>query len=406
MDIKTLKSLYKNEYYNFLKSLEYKNVEKHCRGRSTYDYSALINYLDLEIKKDTSKLDKEKLETFFYNKLFFNKNNYHYIYNLSSFLAKDSKLEYKEIEKTLLKPELKLNNYITDVSPSTAFELCSTKVITFNKDNKTYVSNLQCIFFIEELEFKTKGSINLFCCVDINFNSKFVSFKFDHKLIEHYDKKVKVLSKIVNKLESDFDVFGALKLKINSHNEAVIRKTIQNLFIELSDQAEKLLQEQVDPEVEKKISSFLKEIKVPQKTDYKKQLISVVYQHVCSTFYEDELFYNGWAFRFVFKEGDNTRASSKHDDYKPIYGKQVYWNLKELMFKQRGTDFIEAGLLWNTVNGASPVAVKIEQKNNLLIVQYYDKDYNKIRRREKEEYVLQKIRNGIPKHRNIKSISK
>lgn len=402
ININTIKNLYKNDFYPFLKKLGYKNVPELVRGKSTYDYSTLTHFLDSEIASPKGKLNKLNLDEFLYSKLFYDKNNYHYIYNLSSFLGNSKEFNFSSIREILKNPALKFNEQLAEITPTKELELCCTKVIT-NEDEKI-VKQIQFLFFIEELTFKTKGKINLFCCVDISLESRFVSFKFNHNLIEDYEHKTKILDKIVSKLQSDFDIFKDFKIGITTHNETVVKRTIQYLFIELSNQAEKLLQKQVDPNVEEKIIEFLDTINVPQTADYKKQIISVVYQHVSSSF-ESTLFKDGWAFRFVFKEGDNTRASSSNHDQKPVYSKQVYWNLKELMFRKKGTDFVEAGLLWHTDSGNSPVAVKIEQKNNLIIVQYYKNSYNQIRRRGKEQYVLRKIRSGISKQRPISKLS-
>ncbi|MCM3452787.1 hypothetical protein M3685_02345 [Heyndrickxia oleronia] len=394
INIKTIKNLYKNEIQSFLKTLGYKNVSKLTSGKDIYDYSTINHFLESEIAKKHGNLNNKNLDEFLYKKLFFDKNNYHYIYNLSSFFSKSTDIEYSSIETHLRDPALKFNMSIADAFPSKPLDLCSTRVITEIIEDKKFVRQLQFLFFIEEISFNKKGNINLFCCADFNLSEKFVSFKFNHNLIEDLDNKTKTLDNLVNKLQNEYDIFNKLMIRITTHNETVIRRTIQNLFVELSDQAEKLLQNQVEPSVNEKIKDFLSETNIPQTADYHKQIISVIYQHVSKTF-QDTLFQDGWAFRFVFKEGDNTRASSSNDDFKPIYSKQVYWNLKELMFKSKGTDFIEAGLLWNTKDGISPVAVKIEQKNNFLIVQYYRRSYNLHRRREKEHYVLRKIREGF-----------
>ncbi|MFD9627701.1 hypothetical protein [Peribacillus muralis] len=396
INIKTLKNIYKNEFYPFLENLGYKNVPLLVRGKNTYDYSVLRNFLETEISRSNSPLNKENLNEFLYNKLFFEKNNYHYVYNLSSFFSNSKNIEYTDIEEVLKNPVLHLNDTLSDFIPSNELELCNTKVITEFSKGKTLVSQIQFLFFIEELAFVKKGDINLFCCVDINLESNFLSFKFNHNLIDNLEDKTKLLDKLIIKLQSSLDILKDFNIKITTHNETTVKRTIQNLFIELSDQAEKLLQKQVDSGVERKIKEFLDDIKVPQTSDYIKQIISVAYQHVSKSF-EKPLFKDGWAFRFVFKEGDNTRASSSNDDLDPVYSKQVYWNLKELMFREKGTDFIEAGLLWYTDKGASPVSIKIEQKNNLIILQYYRKEYNVIKRKEKEQYVLRKIRSGIPK---------
>jgi hypothetical protein len=391
---KTLKNLWKNEFHPYLKSLDFKNTSNITRGVNGTDYRALISFLEDQLTNPTSKISKDNLDNFLYKKFFYHMNNYHYVYHLNSFFKSSDLTQLSSIEGILKKPDLLLNKNLVDVTHTTKNELCTTRIRTFEKDKVEYLKGIQLLFFIDSIN-TTKGFTNLYCCVDIDIVSRFVSFKFNSNVLENISNKNEIIDKIIKKIESSYDIFKDLHIEIFSHNETTIKRGIQTLFMELSSQAEKLLQSKVMPGIHDKINTFLKSIRINPKKENVKQIISVVYQDICKTF-NKSLFNEGWVFRFVFKEGDSTRASSSTDDLEPVYGKQVYWNLKELMFQKNGTDFIEAGLLWNTNKNLEPVAVKLEKKNTQLIVQYYKKvDYNYKNREEKEEYVLRKIRKAF-----------
>jgi hypothetical protein len=394
LNAKSLKNINKKEFYPFLRSLDFKNVKTLLSGRIDNDYSNVVNFLKDELSKP-GPLSGENLDAFLSYKYFYEMNNFHVVYNLASFGGIKGDVELSTIDPILKNPDLKLNYNLSQVIHNKSFELCSTRIDTFDKNGSSFLSKIQFLVFIEEVN-TLRGIINLYCCVDIDLVSKFVSFKFNSNVHDNRENNHEIINKLIRFIENDEGLFKDLKIVTNSHNQFIVRKTIQKLFIDLSRQAELLLKKEADKEIQKKAENFLESINVPKNDDYIKQIISVVYQNISRKFTLD-LFNDGWVFRFVFKEGDNTRASSSTDDFKPVYGKQVYWNLKELMFKNKGTDFIEAGFLWLTNNGLDPVSVKIEQKNNLLLIQYYKRESNETKRKEKEEFVLRKIKSAFPK---------
>lgn len=106
---------------------------------------------------------------------------------------------------------------------------------------------------------------------------------------------------------------------------------------------------------------------------------------------------NGWVFRFVFREGQLTRASSRTDDKSPIYGSKVYWHLKELIFKSN--EMREAGFHWyiddpTLTDDPKFVIVRLEARSDTLIIHYYYR-MRSSERKEIEDYVLQKVNRFI-----------
>ncbi|WP_210608033.1 hypothetical protein [Priestia flexa] len=394
----SIRNMTKSEFYPFLESLGYKNVRNLIKGKTNNDFYNLEMFLRNELTKSDAKLNKDNLDSFLYSKFFFEINHYHYVYKLSSILGKkdDFSIELKDLLPYLSStPELKLNSNLVNIECKEQYSLCSTRYSSVTKNEKVYIDRIQFLFFINEIE-TIKGIVNFFCCVDLDLQSKFISFKFNSSVLENYTYSLDIVNTLLKTLTNDKGIFKDLEVVSESYNQSDARKTIQKLFMDLSQQAEKILRDKADPNIKKHVMNFLDTIKVPNSQEYINQIISVVYQNISKEF-NKTLFNDGWVFRFVFKEGDNTRASSSTDEFEPVYSKKVYWNLKELMFKRQGTDFIEGGFYWLTKKGLEPVAVKIEQKNNLIIMQYYKQDFNNKNRKEKEAFVLRKFRRAIPK---------
>ncbi|MGD6778800.1 hypothetical protein ACQCT3_00915 [Sutcliffiella horikoshii] len=395
LSVKTIKNLSKNEFYPLLKSLGYKNVANLLSGNSFTDYYNTVSFLKNELSKSDALLTTSHLDDFLSYKFLYELNNLHFVFNLSSLLETKQEIEYSQIKHIIESKNFHLNRNLTEVKVDKLNPLCTTRVENYERDGKVFVKNIQFLLFIDEVN-TSKGITNLFSCIDINLISNFISIKLNSNVYENIKGNYQIIENILNTLMSN-SLFKDLKIVAHGHNQVVSRKTIQHLFINLSKQAENILKNAADSGIQKAAENFLKSIKIPNNEDYIKQIISIVYQNISKSFTKTQ-FNEGWVFRFVFKEGDNTRASSSTDDFAPVYNKQVYWNLKELMFKNKGTDFIEAGFLWFTKpQSKAPVSVKIEQKNHWLMIQYYKQDHNKRGREEKERFVLQKIRNGIPK---------
>ncbi|MGG1663296.1 hypothetical protein, partial [Brevibacillus sp. NRS-1366] len=173
----------------------------------------------------------------------------------------------------------------------------------------------------------------------------------------------------------------------------VPERTIYSLFKELTNEAEEILNQVADSSTDEEIRKFLKTMKVADiEEDYVKQVKSVIFQDISKSF-ENTLFEHGWVFSFMFREGKNIRASSRKDDKSAIYGAKVYWNLKELIHKAGKMQ--ECGFFWYLPKEGkeSFVQVRIESKSDCFVLDYYYK--MRINRKEREEFVLQKIADNL-----------
>lgn len=391
LDNKALRNINKQVFKDYLKKMEYTNVNGITRGYNgdSKDYTRIVDFLKKEIKDPKSKINTENLNNLLRNNFFYDLNNIHFIYNLDSILGQKGIVPFSDIEPILNEANIKFQTNLTDIRHTKNFDLLCTDIQTIVKDNIEYITNLQFLIYIEEID-TNRGTIKLHSCIDLDLENNFASFKFSQNLFENYIDKHSIVDTLATMIQNKKGVFSPFNIILSSHNQVGARRAIQRLFVDLSQQAENILMGKTPKGTQKKIYDFLEEMNVQKNDDYVNQIIAVIYQNISKSF-SKTLFNDGWAFRFVFKEGDNTRASSSNDDFEPVYGKQVYWNLKELMFKKKGTDFIEAGLLWHIDESGNSVSVRLGQKNNLISVLYYKQEHNLIKRKEKESFVLRKI---------------
>lgn len=387
---RSFRNFYKSDFHPYLEKYNYKNVRNITRGADGTDYQNFVNFLRRELRVNPAL--KYSLNKLISEKLFFNQMNIHYVFNLTSFFGTKEEVKVDEISNLFKEQDFNLNNNLFNYKCTKDYDICCTTYDTKTKDGIKILTNIRMIIFTEKIE-KDMVPINMFATIDIDLESKFISFKFDTRNFEYHSNRYEVIENMTKMFYDRRSPLHQLGVTLESHNLAKTRVMIQNLFIELSSQAEKLLKEHIHDDTDNIIDDFFKKLNIPKNEEYTKQIIAVIYQDISRNFNETD-FGDGWVFRFLFREGDNTRASSISDNFKPIYNTQIYWNLKELMFNKKGTDFIEAGFLW-FVDNSDAVSVKIEQKNDFLIVSYYHRNNNYINRKEKEKLVLRNIKKGL-----------
>ncbi|WP_429844553.1 hypothetical protein [Brevibacillus sp. FIR094] len=383
----TLRNITKINLKKFLKSYEVKDIEKNTQTKNRNDYSPYVRIIQSEFNNPKSRLTPEIFDQYLFNELFYANNNYHQIYEYDSLFSK-TKLSVLDAHEHLSKhPSFLYNGLLNKQLATTDYELCSTRLEHIDG----VMNNLHLLIKVTTITSR-RGNINFFVGITFDLVNKYLIVKFNLNTLEksRIEKKV-----IITRIKALLD-----RLPFNhrfiSLNETAAKKTIFQLFKELSLDAEGLLESKVPSGTDEKIVKFLTEMKVKKVAkDYVQQIKAVVYQDLSKTF-KNSFFEKGWVFRFVFKEGDFTRASSRTDDFNPIYGSKVYWHLKELIFKEQ--EMQEAGFHWYTTNAKdSYVLVKLEAREDTMIIQYY---YGMTRDgREKEAYVLRKIKQYLPKYR-------
>lgn len=385
----TLKNIYRDEFSEFFRM---SNVQ----GRSTRIETGIKLYPSLEriTKEELAKGGSfaKQLDEFLFSKLFYDINNHQYIYRLGTFFATahtDCKAVISYLEK---QQNLAFNKPLTTKLKNEEYELCTLRI---ESDNKNCLKNVNLLFRVTNIKTR-EGLTNFFVGVQVNVKNQYVLFKFNHHFLEVSGKDpgvlIRRLREILNGNGTEGTKFVPLKLSVSVLNEKEPKGTIFQLFKELSVEAEIILNNTAPPGIESEIKSFLTTHGIQDKDSYVSQIKAVVYQDVTKKLAKT-IFKDGWVFRFVFREGKHTRASSKTDKLNPIYGTKVYWNLKELIFST--PEMQEAGFHWylpgKKANGDPDfVQVKLESKHDTMLIHYYYK--MRRGRREKEEFVLRKIK--------------
>lgn len=384
----TFRNINKNEFRDFFQQNKVQNIDKRIHTSDRRDYRPIIRIISEELKNGTSQITDEIIDQFLFDQLYYLKTNVHYLYRYNNFFIHES-MSVVDAETYLKKfQDLLLNSSLTNKHITGTFQLCTTRIESLNDE----VKSINLLIKIGNFR-STRGEINFFAGVELDVEHRAILFKFNLNLLEQFGLEKKKLISDLKQLLLSTIVFQPLNLNIVSINEAAAGKAIFKLFRDLSEDAEKLLNSKVIPETDDKIMTFLQEMNVTKiENDYVQQIKAVIYQDLSNTF-TNSFFNNGWVFRFVFKEGDFTRASSRTDDFNPIYSSKVYWHLKELIFKQG--ELQEAGFHWYLSQADKDfVHVKLESRDDTMIIQYYQGMLKN--RKEKEALVLKKINKYLP----------
>ncbi|MGN4870966.1 hypothetical protein ACTFSO_03670 [Bacillus cereus group sp. MYBK120-1] len=383
-----LRNIHKVKLKHFLRQKEIPKLNQRTHTHLPADYSRILEVLKEEMASGT-KLTETMVDEFVYNQIFYEKCNYYYVYKLDN-INIDLNSSESDIKQYLLDKGFNINHLLTQGSLAANYDLCTTRLNY--KDGK--LSYINCLLKVSSVTSQYWGETDFYCGIVLDLTNNLLILKFDLKLLEaHPSEKLSILHDI-QKIVTNSAPFNRIGLAFSSYNEHTVRKIIFDIFKNLSVEAETLLNQRIPANAEEKIEQFLVDMQVAKvDNDYINQTKSVVYQHISKTL-QDSLFNNGWVFRFVFKEGDSTRASSRTEDLNPIYSRKVYWHLKELIFKSG--ELQEAGFHWflNPAEKKGNIFVKLEQKNDALIFYFYKKTV--LNRRVKEEYVINEIAKHLP----------
>jgi hypothetical protein len=383
------------DFFDFFKSKNVPDRNSRLRADTTNArYSSILKVVNEELKSTTGAFNAEELDEFLFDNLFYSNNNYHYAYRLENLFFTTETTEQQVEAFFANNPSLNYKKLLTDVSVSD-YELCTLR--SEFSDGK--LTSIKMLIKVETISTRSIPAIDMFSAVLIDLANKMVIFKFNLNHLDNIRKDpldlLSILKKILHGEGTSWKIFNPIQINITSLNEEASKETIFKLFEELSLEAEELLDAQTLPDTEKNIENFLKEMGLREVTeDYIQQIKAVIYQEISNTI-KDSIFEKGWVFRFVFREGQTTRASTRTDDRGPIYGSKVYWHLKELIFKE--TKMIESGFHWHIKNNTGEddyVQVRLESRSDTIIMHYY---YNmRYGRKEKEDFVVRKINEYLP----------
>ncbi|MHA7963506.1 hypothetical protein ACX93W_05115 [Paenibacillus sp. CAU 1782] len=388
LSTKVMKNIQLQEWEDFFRTYNVPRWSVETRGGSSLlRYSKIKTFLQDNLSSETPSFSEEQLDDFIFDKLFYSNSNYHVLYQFNTFFA-DMGTTIADIEEFAQRnSNLMINASLINWRDNTnLINLCTIRP-EFNDDGFMQAFNI--LLRIDTLD-QQYGATNAFCAVTIDLERNFCILRFNQLQFDLTRTELMDIVKVLKATNVEGEVFEPLELNITTFDETDATASIYEMFAELSAEAEAVLDAQVNDETEDKINEFLSEIVAEVKEDYVEQIKNVIYQDITERM-EDIQFEKGWIFKFHFRESDYTRASSRNEKRLPIYDVKSFWQLKEIIHNAQSMQ--EASFHWhlNEVPGDENfVDVRIEYKNGTMIVYYYTK--MRVSRREKEEFVLRKIK--------------
>lgn len=396
LDVKTLNNIQLQDIMDFFKLYDVPNRTVRFKANTTpIRFLKALDIIRTETSDEQGSFTINDIDAFLFNQLFYVKNNYHFVYKYNECaFTKDSNVI--DVERLLSNdPALKFNKLVPYWSESgEKVDLCTTRI---ESDPDGKLKSILLLLKIDTISGKY-GLTHVFCSVTIDVVNEVVLIKFDHSQFEDLkEEPLVILESLKNTLSglgAEGNKFLGLNLSIISLNKHLTLKAIYMMFKELSNEAESILKSKVNKETEDKIIAFINSISLKEvKQEYIEQVKAVIYQDISSNM-KEEIFRKGWVFRFHFREGDHTRATSKQDKRQPVYSSKTFWQLKELIHSEE--EMYEAGFHWNlneTPGDEKFVDVRVEQKNGTMILHYYYQ--MRVDRKEKEDFVIRKIASYI-----------
>jgi len=391
VSVPLLRNIQIQYYKEFFKAHEVPNtLKKLTVGQFQSKYYRIAEIITEELSKaDSSSFTEEELDDFLFNELFFFSNNYHYALRFNHFLfSKDSSIE-SVVDFLQRNGSFKFNNLLSNETEAGDLKILTTRVESI--DGK--LTKMNFLIRIQSISTRRFPDVHFLCGIQIDVTNNLILFKFQ---LNHLEKSkmepldvLTLMKKFVNGESREGQILQPLQINVVTFNEYITHKSIFSMFEELSLEAEKILNAQTKPNTVSEITNFLVSMGVRKvEEDYIEQIKAVIYQEISTTI-NDNTFEKGWVFRFKFKEGLTTSASSRTEDYGPIYGSKIYWHLKELIFKEK--KMYEGGFHWyiHGIESDQFVHVRLEAKNDTMVINYYRKMRQS--RKEKEDFVQRKV---------------
>ncbi|MCY8837704.1 hypothetical protein [Bacillus atrophaeus] len=387
----TLKNIHIKDFEEFFKEKDVKRRSARMKHNTTIDrYNMISKLIKEEVDNPNGAFTKSEINNFIFKKLFYDNNNYEYILKYSNFFA--TKFTKRSVAEKYLRenPLLKFNETLENTSSDKDYELFTSK-LDCQSENASAIHLLVRVGFVNNF----LGKVDFFAGITVDLQNSVLIVRLNYRHIKSSNKEPLKLLKEIKDLISGTGLSGKsfvpLKLNPISLDEDTANKTIFALYKELSSEAEDLLNARMTEETEDKIKEFLKETGITEiKDEYLEQIKAVLYQDISRNI-NPSSFKKGWIFRFDFREGNLTRATSKHEKKGPIYSSKTYWQLKELIYGEERMH--EAGFHWKIPRSSDSVDVRVYSRNDTIIVHYY---YNmRIDRKEKDEFVVQKIARNL-----------
>lgn len=378
LTIRTISNIYKNTWENFLRT-------ECIPGFSTMTANFNILKSNLDSITEGNPTLKLKIDEFIFSDLAIKQPNQFYIKQIQ--LPQNFTLDREYLEgiqainlgESFFNEEL--NNQIQI--------LTSRYTCSLNNSIKT----ISMLIRVTETDHNPQQ--NFFCNVIIDFENHFISFGY------HKNTSEKYLNNSINwkaNLEQFLigNIFPLFSIRMSVFNPIKLKKMLLHLYSDLSTEIENKFAERLPDNIDTLVNNFLAGASITFSEKSKKQLYAIIFQdygNMDSDVFQEDIYENGWVFRFVFKEGKCTKASSRKEDYSPIYTSPVYWNLKELISPEDGLE--DVGFVWKVnFNGQNEtLKIRFDILNDCIC--YYFYTLNESYREEKSAYVREKIRSSL-----------
>ncbi|KML29881.1 hypothetical protein, partial [Rossellomorea marisflavi] len=387
-----LKNIPISDFKEFFREKKVKGRTVRIKDDSTVGkYSKILALITEELEDSDGSFKESDISSFLFEKLFYDNNNYEFVLKYNEFFAGNSARQSDAEMYLQANASLKFNESLTKILKFNGkYELCSTKL----ECKAGIVSALHMLVWIGSVK-EYNGDVNFYAGITVDVENKVIIIRLNFRQLELFDKEPLKLLKDLKDILCGSGVAGKnfvpLKLNVVSLNEDTASRAIFTLYEELSSEAEALLNSKIKKGTEEKIRDFLKTMGISEiKEEYLEQIKAVIYQDIAKSI-KPSTFNQGWIFRFDFREGDHTRATSKNEERGPVYTSKTYWQLKELIYEEE--TMYEAGFHWKMPGTSEFVDVKIIARNDTIIVHYY---YNMRKdRKEKDEFVIRKVAEHI-----------
>ncbi|AIQ45634.1 hypothetical protein R70723_06805 [Paenibacillus sp. FSL R7-0273] len=392
---RVLKNVHIQELKDFCTAFKVKGRSTRIEAATTrMRYTKYQTLIEEELADEDVSFSASDFDNFLFDQLYYSNNNLHYLYQFDQ-CSLNANFDADDVHDFFDgKNSLNFNLSLTDWDDNTdKINPCTTRV---EYNDNGFLKALHILLRIDVLA-QDNGPTSAFCGININFESNFVLIKFNQLQFTLINGEplsiIKSIQDTVCGLTSFGRAFQCLNLNIISLNEDSALTTIYNMFAELSLEAEQLLDLQMPPQNIKLITDFLTSLGLSDiKEEYIEQIKAVVYQDISSKMLS-QIFVKGWVFKFSFREGDHSKASSNAEKRLPVYSYKAFWQLKEIIHEMEKMN--EGGFHWIINNKLENfVDVRMESRTGTIVINYYAK--LRTGRKEKEDYVLRKIVEHFP----------
>lgn len=387
--LQTISNISKVDISDFWKEHKLEHYSKYV---SPSGYEPLSEYF----QENLNEVQRKALNDFIFEKLY-NKINRQFLLPFT-FNGEDTLPEFIKIDDNntvrISQEHPEIEDAISTHEKTCFFEQSDDCLFLKFIFSDGYLRNIIILKNMDIIE--TDNSSSFFVAsYNLDFQNKMISVGYnenDFKKIEI--KNQDFISQCIHYLSEVEDFFS---FQVTNPDPYIYKKLLFNLYERWTTEVEIILEDNVPENFSNSVSRFLSSIAVEERESYVKQLKSILFQEVARpelTTENDTIYPNGWVMRFAFKDGDFTKASSRTDEFEPVYASPIYWSLKDIINERR--ELLELGLAINLSSafdeGHPMIYVRMELIQDYLSIYFYKKGGINDERNKKENYLRRLIK--------------